>query len=87
MPRHQQREQLGNAGGDVDDAQARHRAADVVVGHDVVNGRYDGSEVVALPEARPRDEYEEQPDLEQQCYDQKPTKQGLTPHFACAFES
>ena len=75
-PRHEEIDELGERGENIDEAEARHRAAHVEVGEKRFEHRNRLREVVPLPEGRPRDQDQEKACFEQEGDQKQTSKQG-----------
>src|SRR5687767_14076818 len=65
LPGGDDRHQLGDGDGDVDDAEPRHRTAHEVVRNELVHCRQCLREVVAVPVHRPGNDHEDEAELEE----------------------
>src|SRR5262249_4626614 len=67
--------EVGKTGVEIDETEARHGASDEIVRQQLAQRRPGHREVIPLPEARPRQDEEQQTDLEEERYVEKATGQ------------
>lgn len=67
LPRDEEHREVDQPGEEIDDTQAGHGPANKVVGQERPKTRPGRTEVIAIPETRPRQHDEEQADFEKEC--------------------
>ena len=81
--------QVREPGGQIDETEPGHGAADEVIGQERLQGRKRQRKVVAFPERRPRQDDQQEPDFEKERDVDEPTDQMLPPrlHFREALDA